>query len=50
MLPGKLPQHIFKSDENKYCNGLFRCDHCQKLAPAWEELAKAFEKDEQVEQ
>merc|ERR1712212_742266 len=22
--------------------------HCQKLAPAWEELAKAFEKDEQV--
>ena len=26
----------------------FRCGHCQKLAPAWEELAKAFEKDEQV--
>ena len=25
-----------------------RCGHCQKLAPAWEELAKAFEKDEQV--
>jgi len=24
------------------------CGHCQKLAPAWEELAKAFEKDEQV--
>jgi len=24
------------------------CGHCQKLAPAWSELAKAFEKDEQV--
>jgi len=24
------------------------CGHCQKLAPAWEELAKAFEKDEVV--
>jgi len=24
------------------------CGHCQKLAPAWDELAKAFEKDEQV--
>ena len=24
------------------------CGHCQKLAPAWEELAKKFEKDEQV--
>jgi len=24
------------------------CGHCQKLAPAWDELAKFFEKDEQV--
>lgn len=24
------------------------CGHCQKLAPAWDELAKSFEKDEQV--
>jgi len=24
------------------------CGHCQKLAPAWQELAKAFEKDETV--
>jgi len=24
------------------------CGHCQKLAPAWEELAKSFEGDEQV--
>lgn len=24
------------------------CGHCQKLAPAWDELAKAFEKDDQV--
>merc|ERR1712179_523072 len=24
------------------------CGHCQKLAPAWDELAKRFEKDEQV--
>lgn len=24
------------------------CGHCIKLAPAWDELAKAFEKDEQV--
>merc|ERR1712059_60618 len=24
------------------------CGHCQKLAPAWDELAKAFEKDEKV--
>jgi len=24
------------------------CGHCQKLAPAWDKLAKSFEKDEQV--
>jgi len=24
------------------------CGHCQKLAPTWDELAKVFEKDEQV--
>merc|ERR1711909_228712 len=24
------------------------CGHCQKLAPAWDELAKRFEKDERV--
>merc|ERR1711915_934508 len=24
------------------------CGHCQKLAPVWDELAKSFEKDEQV--
>jgi len=24
------------------------CGHCQKLAPTWDELAKLFEKDEQV--
>jgi thioredoxin domain-containing protein 5 len=24
------------------------CGHCQKLAPTWDELAKAFEKDEKV--
>jgi len=24
------------------------CGHCQKLAPVWDELAKVFEKDEQV--
>ena len=57
MHPGKFSDLPPKKTSHKHLMSLqqsveqiptFRCGHCQKLAPAWEELAKAFEKDEQV--
>ena len=47
---GTVLNYLSKNQNSKLLNEIptSRCGHCQKLAPAWEELAKAFEKDEQV--